>query len=173
MSLDTSGERRITYSRFCSSFRPSLAARLAVALAQAAAPLARVHVAARGAQPALAVHRVLSPLPSILRPVAEVVLSFAVQLARAVLALVRLVGRLEGAAAVAHCVDRMPLRKPVELPVTAYVAPAAADFAGYVTAAERVKIVRGGKRATAADLKASLAAAAALDTKLVEEGEAE
>lgn len=63
----------------------------------------------------------------------------------------------------AHCLERMPLRPPVELPITAYVAPAAADFAGYVTEDDRVKIVLGGKSATAAALKASLEACAGLD----------
>lgn len=77
-----------------------------------------------------------------------------------------------GATAIAHCLDRMPLRPPVELDVTAYVTPAGADFAGYVAEDDRVKIVLSGKKATAASLKASLVAAAAIDFTAVEEIEA-
>ena len=36
------------------------------------------------------------------------------------------------ATAMAHCLERMPLRAPTELPVTAYVAPSCADYAGAV-----------------------------------------
>ena len=61
-----------------------------------------------------------------------------------------------------HCLDRMPLRPPTELPVTAYVAPGGAPFAGHVIEDGRLKIVLGGAEATAAALKASLAAAPGL-----------
>jgi hypothetical protein len=44
-----------------------------------------------------------------------------------------------GAAAIAHCLDRMPLRAPTELPVTAYVVPAGADFAGFVVDDDRAR----------------------------------
>ena len=63
------------------------------------------------------------------------------------------------ATAMAHCLERMPLRAPTELPVTAYVAPSCADYAGAVVEDARLKIVLCGAQATAASVKASLAAA--------------
>ena len=57
---------------------------------------------------------------------------------------------------------RMPLRAPTELPVTAYVAPSCADYAGAVVEDARLKIVLCGAQATAASVKASLAAAPAM-----------
>ena len=74
-----------------------------------------------------------------------------------------------GATAMAFCLDRMPLRPPVELPITAYVTPSAADFAGYVAEDDdRIKIVLSGKAATAANLKASLVACANIEPEPVE-----
>ena len=66
------------------------------------------------------------------------------------------------ATAMAHCLERMPLRAPTELPVTAYVAPSCADYAGAVVEDARLKIVLCGAQATAASVKASLAAAPAM-----------
>ena len=66
------------------------------------------------------------------------------------------------ATAMAHCLERMPLRAPTELPVTAYVAPSCADYAGAVVEDARLKIVLCGAHATAASVKASLAAAPAM-----------
>ncbi len=66
------------------------------------------------------------------------------------------------ATAMAHCLERMPLRAPTELPVTAYVAPSCADYAGAVVEDARLKIVLCGAHATAASMKASLAAPPAL-----------
>ena len=63
------------------------------------------------------------------------------------------------ATAMAHCLERMPLRAPTELPVTLYVAPSCADYAGAVVEDARLKIVLCGAQATAASVKASLAAA--------------
>ena len=66
------------------------------------------------------------------------------------------------ATAMAHCLERMPLRAPTELPVTAYVAPSCADYAGAVVEDARLKIVLCGAQATAASVQASLAAAPAM-----------
>ena len=66
------------------------------------------------------------------------------------------------ATAMAHCLERMPLRAPTELPVTLYVAPSCADYAGAVVEDARLKIVLCGAQATAASVKASLAAAPAM-----------
>jgi len=66
------------------------------------------------------------------------------------------------ATAMAHCLERMPLRAPTELPVTLYVAPSCADYAGAVVEDARLKIVLCGAHATAASVKASLAAAPAM-----------
>ena len=63
------------------------------------------------------------------------------------------------ATAMAHCLERMPLRAPTELPVTLYAAPSCADYAGAVVEDARLKIVLCGAQATAASVKASLAAA--------------
>ena len=63
------------------------------------------------------------------------------------------------ATAMAHCLERMPLRAPTELPVTLYVAPSCSDYAGAVVEDARLKIVLCGAQATAASVKASLAAA--------------
>ena len=73
-----------------------------------------------------------------------------------------------GAAAIAHCLDRMPLRAPTELPVTAYVTRSGEDFSGFVVDDDRVKIVLSGASATPAVLKASLVSAAARETARVE-----
>ena len=71
---------------------------------------------------------------------------------------------LEAAAsAMCHALERMPLRAPQGgLPVTAYVAPSCADYAGAVVEDARLKIVLCGAQATAASVKASLAAAPAM-----------
>ena len=66
------------------------------------------------------------------------------------------------ATAMAHCLERMPLRAPTELPVTLYAAPSCADYAGAVVEDARLKIVLCGAHATAASVKASLAAAPAM-----------
>ena len=66
------------------------------------------------------------------------------------------------ATAMAHCLERMPLRAPTELPVTLYVAPSCSDYAGAVVEDARLKIVLCGAQATAASVKASLAAAPAM-----------
>ena len=66
------------------------------------------------------------------------------------------------ATAMAHCLERMPLRAPTELPVTLYAAPSCADYAGAVVEDARLKIVLCGAQATAASVKASLAAAPAM-----------
>ena len=66
------------------------------------------------------------------------------------------------ATAMAHCLERMPLRAPTELPVTLYVAPSCADYAGAVVEDARLKIVLCGAQATAASVQASLAAAPAM-----------
>ena len=66
------------------------------------------------------------------------------------------------ATAMAHCLERAPLRAPTELPITAYVAPACPDYAGAVVEDSRLKIVLCGTHATAASLKASLLAAPAM-----------
>ena len=66
------------------------------------------------------------------------------------------------ATAMAHCLERMPLRAPTELPVTLYVAPSCSDYAGAVVEDARLKIVLCGAHATAASVKASLAAAPAM-----------
>ena len=63
------------------------------------------------------------------------------------------------ATAMAHCLERMPLRAPTELPVTLYVAPSCSDYTGAVVEDARLKIVLCGAQATAASVKASLAAA--------------
>ena len=66
------------------------------------------------------------------------------------------------ATAMAHCLERMPLRAPTELPVTLYVAPSCSDYTGAVVEDARLKIVLCGAQATAASVKASLAAAPAM-----------
>ena len=66
------------------------------------------------------------------------------------------------ATAMAHCLERMPLRAPTELPVTLYVAPSCSDYTGAVVEDARLKIVLCGAQATAASVKASLAAAPAI-----------
>ena len=66
------------------------------------------------------------------------------------------------ATAMAHCLERMPLRAPTELPVTLYAAPSCADYAGAVVEDARLKIVLCGAQATAASVQASLAAAPAM-----------
>ena len=66
------------------------------------------------------------------------------------------------ATAMAHCLERMPLRAPTELSVTLYVAPSCSDYTGAVVEDARLKIVLCGAQATAASVKASLAAAPAM-----------
>ena len=66
------------------------------------------------------------------------------------------------ATAMAHCLERMPLRAPTELPVTLYAAPSCADYVGAVVEDARLKIVLCGAQATAASVQASLAAAPAM-----------
>ena len=50
----------------------------------------------------------------------------------------------------------------MELPVTLYMAPSCADYAGAVVEDSRLKIVLCGAHATAASVQASLAAAPAI-----------
>jgi len=78
------------------------------------------------------------------------------------------------AAAMTHCLDRMPLREPTELPVTVYLTPAGADAALlYFPKDTEAKVILSGKHATPNEISASITKAADELTTMKNEDEGE